>query len=366
MGRAVCFRTPGLIDTRSFTTFGLNAKPNSANPIGFFGTGLKYAVAVLCRLGSTPRLFIGRDEHLFYVRPTDFRGKEFGAVRMRRKRWSLLRATHHELPFTTELGKTWQAWQAFRELESNTRDEGGETFLMDGVDADPALAEGDPDHTLIIVESEEFVQAFLERDETFLPGGLSVREDADAVQVLDRPTRRLYYRGLRVRDLEKPALYTYNLLAPSELTEDRTLKYEWEARSALARHVVSSHDAQFIEAVLTAPEDNWEHHLDMSSAGHYQPSPEFLAVAARRQSALTPSARRYYSSWTTGSATRPLGSFDVHPRPWVVGGDGGWLSDANGEMVLCGGTGLSKVLGAQVMQEVADLVNRGVDGDDVP
>ena len=51
--------TPGLIDLRAFTTFGVNSKPNSKNPIGYFGTGLKYAVAVLARHKCPVTVWIG-------------------------------------------------------------------------------------------------------------------------------------------------------------------------------------------------------------------------------------------------------------------------------------------------------------------
>ena len=37
----------GLIDPRAFTTRGLNAKPNTKSPIGYFGTGLKKALKLL-------------------------------------------------------------------------------------------------------------------------------------------------------------------------------------------------------------------------------------------------------------------------------------------------------------------------------
>ena len=36
---------PGLIDLHGITTFGVCAKPEAENPIGYFGTGLKYALA---------------------------------------------------------------------------------------------------------------------------------------------------------------------------------------------------------------------------------------------------------------------------------------------------------------------------------
>ena len=42
------FTNPGIIDPRSISTFGVNAKA-STNPIGHFGTGLKYAIATILR-----------------------------------------------------------------------------------------------------------------------------------------------------------------------------------------------------------------------------------------------------------------------------------------------------------------------------
>jgi hypothetical protein len=44
---SLVFRTPGVLDLRALTTFGMSSKPNSTSPIGIFGTGLKYAVAVM-------------------------------------------------------------------------------------------------------------------------------------------------------------------------------------------------------------------------------------------------------------------------------------------------------------------------------
>lgn len=45
---AVIFENPGEIDPRMISTFGVNVKENDS-AIGFFGTGLKYAIAILLR-----------------------------------------------------------------------------------------------------------------------------------------------------------------------------------------------------------------------------------------------------------------------------------------------------------------------------
>lgn len=346
---AVVFSTPGLIDIRAFTHFGVTSKPNTSNPIGYFGTGLKYAIAVLCRLGAEPRLWIGRDEYQFYVRPEKFRDREFRMVRMRRRRWSLTRSTHHSLPFTTELGKNWEAWQAFRELEANTRDEDGLTWLAGG--EQEVLDQVQAGHTVFAVDCPAFTEAYHDRAKTFLPEGLSVREDGARVQVLDRPSQHIYYRGLRVADVPKPTLYTYNFLSDQTLTEDRTLKWPHMARAALASHVVTSHDAQFIENVVTAKDQNWEHGLEYDYQSE-APSDEFHSVVARRRGAVSSSLMRYYGGWEPRGSARKTAR-QLHPGPWEV--RYGAISDAAGKVVLLPGGDV--VYKDQLLQDIVDLWN---------
>lgn len=51
----IIFRNAGTIDPKSITTFGVSSKENPG-AIGFFGTGLKYALAILLRHGwCSPR-----------------------------------------------------------------------------------------------------------------------------------------------------------------------------------------------------------------------------------------------------------------------------------------------------------------------
>src|SRR5690606_31422269 len=92
--------TPGLLDIRSITTFGLHAKPGTNTPIGKFGTGLKYAIATLLRLGCKVQLFIGEVEYEFFTKKNDFRGMEYHQVYMRKRKGVLAKWSSVELPFT--------------------------------------------------------------------------------------------------------------------------------------------------------------------------------------------------------------------------------------------------------------------------
>lgn len=84
---AIVFRTPGSIDMRAFTIMGVNAKPNTDKPIGYFGTGLKYAVAVCCRLGASFEVHTSGHRYWFERAPLSFRGQDFEQIVMRRDTW---------------------------------------------------------------------------------------------------------------------------------------------------------------------------------------------------------------------------------------------------------------------------------------
>ena len=70
----VQFKTPTSVPLEAFSLMGVNVK-TSNNAIGRFGTGLKYAVAVILRYGGSIQLFIDGVEHEFYLSKKEFRGK---------------------------------------------------------------------------------------------------------------------------------------------------------------------------------------------------------------------------------------------------------------------------------------------------
>lgn len=300
MTKAVVFRTPGHIPLESFTMVGLNSKPNSGNPIGFFGTGLKYAIAVLLREGCRVTVFVGQVEYIFYTQKEDFRGKEFDFVCMRKRR-GLIRLKQVKLPFTLEYGKTWEIWQAYRELHSNTLDENGHV----DVESPETCSTGVNDTTLIVVEGEKFLQAYYDRYKTFLPDGMRIRNSTDAIQVIDKPSSHIYYRGMRVYDFpdEKQSKFTYNFLSWVTLTEDRTAKYPFMLEKEIAEYLSQSDDKSWIQEVVRSSSDFWEHKLDFRYAST-PPAPTFRSVARMPYARSTP-FHGYYKSHTPEPVEKP-------------------------------------------------------------
>lgn len=264
MTRSIVFKTKGKLDLRSIMTFGLNAKPNTGHPIGFFGTGLKYAIAILAREKIPVTIYIDGMKWTVDTELSKFRDKEVTEVFLIRNRGKLLPSHVKKLPFTTEFGKTWELWQAFRELESNTRDENGETYITDtDTYHDQQHARG---HTCICIKSENFVQEYLDRSKTFLPGGLTIRSEDDDIQIFDKPSRSIYYRGIRALDLDEKerSELTYNILRPMELTEDRTLKDKFNAQYYISQYLAQHSKPEVIKKVITSPPSSFERSLNYS------------------------------------------------------------------------------------------------------
>lgn len=300
--KAVVFKTQGDLDTRAITVMGVNSKPHSGGPIGYFGTGLKYAIAVLLRTGHKVIIRTEKTDYWFESRKADFRGKDFDFLFMKWRKAKLL-SCEVALPFTTELGKNWQLWQAFRELYANTLDEHGTTELLDHLDGfgDHQAVRLEKGYTKIIVLGDDFAAEYLEREKTFLPDAHHTQHSDQGVQHFVKPSQHVYYRGLRVMDLEKPAKLTYNILSKIDLTEDRTAKHSWEVEQKIREYVTQSDDEELIRIVTTAPEGSYENRFNFSN-NYYTPSSTFSSVirSARRSGSLkgvNPTALTYVETY---------------------------------------------------------------------
>lgn len=257
----IVFENPGEIDIRVITTFGVSVKEGD-NPIGFFGTGLKYAVAVLLRAGHKVTIQSGAEWVEFETQKDLIRGKMFEFVAMR-----VGFGDPTPLGFTTELGKQWQMWMAYREIACNCKDEGGSASRM------ATMPEPQAGLTRVIVRGDGFAAEHSRRHEFLL-------EDHPWLTVDDTEVRRrsgghFFYRGVRVHSFRHHGLFTYNHVGQMKLTEDRTLDGEWRAASAIRSTIMRSNDAEFIRECILAEEDTIEGGMDYHGFG-IAPSAAFL------------------------------------------------------------------------------------------
>jgi hypothetical protein len=254
----VSFQNPGLIDPRVIQYMGVNVKENP-NAIGYFGTGLKFAIATLLRNKQEINIWIGTERLDFSERSELIRGKPFNIIYM----------NSTALSITTDLGRNWELWMAMRELYSNVLDERG--FAEVGP---TPPKEG---HTTIQVCGDAFYKAFEKLDEVFLVNRAPIWKNA-SLEIYSGTTSKLYYRGIYAGNFPKPMRYTYNVLTPLDLTEDRTIKSQHLWWYAVSKNVLVCTDSELIENIIAFHEKQ-DYESDADFDWIMAPSEQFLDSA---------------------------------------------------------------------------------------
>lgn len=294
MSDVIVFTNPGLIDLRGITTFGVNAKDGD-NPIGFFGTGLKYAIAVLLRTGHEVTMWRGKERYHFKTEVDSVRGKEFGFITMGSD------TDKTALGFTTELGKKWEVWQAFRELYSNALDENGAVYR--------ALALPQDNITQFVVRGAAFAKVYKERARYFLRENKTLPKplvQCEYGDVFNRTSGTVYYRGIAVGDLPKPAIFTYDTKQGVELTEDRTMRNPYMLTWLCARMLGQCEDEGALRRVFTASSDTFESTIEFTSLYHVGDVFKATLLAMRGSPNLTAAARRALAHFHTIGEAEPM------------------------------------------------------------
>lgn len=268
----VCFENDGEIDIRSVTTFGVSSKPEGS--IGFFGTGLKYAIAILLRENLSITIYSGLEKFEFSKKTMSLRDKEFEQCYV----------NDRELSFTTELGKTWELWKAYRELFCNMKDEGGRLS--------PNVFSHVPEagKTRIYVGG---IGAVHSASEEFL---LKTEPIYCFEEVEVHPKTGdggIFYKGVKVHTTKKYCQFNYNITAKIDLTEDRTAKYEWQVVNKIRDSIMSCCEHSFLQKVLSSPVGTFEETLAYDES-YSIPSEEFIKVAALLGERATKAVRQTY------------------------------------------------------------------------
>ncbi len=241
----IVFQNKGLIELPTITTFGVSVKPETENPIGYFGTGLKYAIAVLLREGVKVTMYRGKVRSTFRTKRRKIRDQKFQIVQL----------NGEDLPFTTELGKDWKLWMAYRELAANAMDEPDNVITSDK----PDIKSG---YTTFVAEGHMLDAVHNERNKIFLHTEPKYRFESVEFHDGMGVGKYLYYRGIRVFELPVRAMYNYNILDKMKLTEDRTLPTLHNAYRAIAKAVVPCDHAGLIRQMLEANNYHWESTID--------------------------------------------------------------------------------------------------------
>lgn len=252
MNNKVFFMNPGHFDVRAMLTFGVSAK-SSDTAIGYFGTGFKYAVAIILRLGGTIKVTSMGETSIFEARKQIIRDKEFNIVYV----------NDREAGFTTHLGINWQPWMAFRELYCNAKDEGGQ------VSESPCDAD-----TVIEVDCADIASAFRRKDDYFLSGEPQFK--GSQAEIYDCKKPFIFYRGVAIKQADPASVFTYNITSSVELTEDRTCKYDHQVIWPIQKAIQSMTDHAMLRRVIRSGQQ-WEAKIGFDA--DWATSDDFFLVA---------------------------------------------------------------------------------------
>ena len=232
----IIFTTPGILHPESWSIMGINAKPDNDSPIGFFGTGMKMAIAVLMRENATVSIVTPDGTYEFGKQTKNFRGKTFDVIT----------CNDRELGFTTELGKQWKLEGAYREFVSNTMDEAGEWGRH------PVAVQD----STVYVTHKEFSECYDNHESIFVGSRVPIAS-SEHLNIY-KGDGKIFYRGVKVGNIDK-AMYAYEVLDTVKLTEDRTIFNIYDVYRSIQRGIEKLNDKEILRKLFTAPNLTWEH-----------------------------------------------------------------------------------------------------------
>lgn len=231
----IIFTTPGILHPESWSIMGINAKPDNDSPVGFFGTGMKIALAVLLRENATISIITPDGKYEFGTITKNFRDKTFDVIT----------CNDRELGFTTELGKQWKIEGAYRELVSNTMDESGEWGKH------PVSIQD----STIYVTHKEFAECYNNHESIFVGSRIPIAS-SEKLNIY-KGDGKIFYRGVKVGFIED-AMYSYEVLDEVKLTEDRTIYNIYDVYRSIERGIEKLTNKSILRKLFTADKNSWE------------------------------------------------------------------------------------------------------------
>lgn len=233
------FTNKGEVPINAFKLLGASNKRGDDSKIGFFGTGLKYALAVLLREGVGFRVFSGEKEVKIGTRTTDFLGQKVRVVTVNGEKTSI----------TVDAGIDWEGWFAIREIYSNALDEGGTVDVANEV-------KGEAGYTKIYVAMQggKLGDVFSNWQKYFASKRKEVWGDTSRIlpKMPGNSSLLAYRKGILAyeqRQFYERSLYDYDLHL-LEINESRVAKYTFQVYQLASALVAASANPDVIKSVL--------------------------------------------------------------------------------------------------------------------
>lgn len=213
------FENKGEIDINAFRLLGASTKEEDESKIGFWGSGLKYALAILLRNNIDIKCYSGNKEIKIGTRKTKMRGETYEVITINGTPTSI----------TTQMGKDWELWFAVREIYSNLLDEGG-----CGVDVSD-MVQGVTGKTSLFIEMTDEIKDIFDNFEYYFGSNREVKYDLGEYKIYNKLRGLIYRMGIKVGQ-EDNLLYDYEIpdikinesrVIPSSFYLDQQLSKIW-------------------------------------------------------------------------------------------------------------------------------------------
>jgi hypothetical protein len=269
-------QNPGVADPLGFVLIGASTT-SSTGGIGMFGSGGKYAIAMLLRNQLRPIVCAGNHTMEFFAVPQSVGGHPFSRVCVRH---SGTKKSTEQLGFTTEWGtKDWTSLDmALREFVANAIDgakaagKGPEEVVIEVVEK----ARAKKGYTTVYIPYEREVERAMEDLRTrFLH---FARPELLGKKILPKQEKgpvRIYKDGVRIWTGSGPdSVFDYQLDVP--LDESRNAnQWECSVHAAFALCDASKDEIKHLLTCLSQDSQLWEGSLDQDyMAGLYRALPE--------------------------------------------------------------------------------------------
>ncbi len=225
------------IEPEAFTLIGASTKRDDNTKIGFFGSGLKYAIAVLLENEIDFKIYSGLKEIKITTKAKTFRDNEFHAICINGKETSL----------TTTMGADWKAWFAIREIYCNAIDEGKYSAdVASGIKPQKGK-------TQFYIEMNDKLEELMQDWSRYFSD-----KRQDIIQSIEKSkifknklkTRTIIYRkGIQCEERWESSLFDYDL-DWAEINESRVLKDSWETKKRLAKVLARSANKEVVKSLL--------------------------------------------------------------------------------------------------------------------
>ena len=238
MGKCyVCFENKGEVPINAFKLLGASSKRNDSSKIGYFGTGLKYAIAVMLKQGIEFKVFSGEKEVKISTRKTKFIDENIDVMTVNGEKTSI----------TLDAGIDWEPWFAIREIYSNTMDENGSMAVNQPLEAKAG-------HTRIFIDAEaDALKDIFEHWNAYFAQNRPVRFKNLSGSIMDKlpafPEFVVFRKGIRVYSNRRHSILDYDLNS-LDINESRVAMYSWQVTERCSEMLAAS-DVDTIKKFLT-------------------------------------------------------------------------------------------------------------------